>query len=83
MVARTGIEPVTLGLWVPRSNQLSYGTIGILYHIFGTPGTIWTCGLQFRKLTLYPAELRVPRLITLLLYLICWEKAISLVPPRF
>ena len=25
----------------------------------GTPGTIRTCGLQFRKLTLYPAELRV------------------------
>ena len=24
MVATTGIEPVTLGLWVPRSNQLSY-----------------------------------------------------------
>ena len=25
MVAPTGIEPVTLGLWVLRSNQLSYG----------------------------------------------------------
>ena len=27
MVVPTGIEPVTLGLWVPRSNQLSYGTM--------------------------------------------------------
>ena len=26
MVVPTGIEPVTLGLWVLRSNQLSYGT---------------------------------------------------------
>ena len=25
LVAATGIEPVTLGLWVLRSNQLSYG----------------------------------------------------------
>ena len=25
LVAPTGIEPVTLGLWVLRSNQLSYG----------------------------------------------------------
>ena len=34
----------------------------------GTPGTIRTCGLQFRKLTLYPAELRVHRGI------IAWNK---------
>ena len=26
LVVPTGIEPVTLGLWVLRSNQLSYGT---------------------------------------------------------
>ena len=26
MVVPAGIEPATLGLWVPRSNQLSYGT---------------------------------------------------------
>ena len=26
MVVPAGIEPATLGLWVLRSNQLSYGT---------------------------------------------------------
>ena len=36
LVAATGIEPVTLGLWVLRSNQLSYAassarTIGFLH----------------------------------------------------
>ena len=27
MVAGSGIEPLTSGLWVPRSNQLSYPAI--------------------------------------------------------
>ena len=40
LVVPTGLEPVTLGLWVPRSNQLSYGTTCIYYIIdlgFGIP----------------------------------------------
>ena len=36
----------------PNQSKLCFG-------LFGTPDTIRTCDLQFRKLTLYPAELRV------------------------
>ena len=33
MVAGSGIEPLTSGLWVPRSNQLSYPALTIWYWV--------------------------------------------------
>lgn len=34
------------------------------YLLGGAPDTIRTCGLRLRRATLYPAELRVPALLT-------------------
>ena len=53
-VGSKGFEPMTFRLWVCCSNQLSYKPL----YIYSTPYWIWTNDFKFRKLALYPAELR-------------------------
>ena len=49
------------GIFLENGSKEFYLSIISHFSIFvnGTPYTIRTCDLQFRKLTLYPAELRV------------------------